>query len=154
MSQHETIVGIDPGPKGFAWALLLDGRFDDWDEYSWGVCCVFSEKILQSAHSIAVEEFSAGRILGNASRETIKSIGRIQALYDNVLLIPRVQVASSLGLGGRQKRGDAQINRAMCVLYPELRGRQKGLNSHTRAACAVAHAAVGKLQAKAIEEGI
>jgi len=149
VSQRATVIaGIDPGPKGFAWAVLQFGAFDGWGEFVWSEV----ESYLYFGHSIAVEEFSAGRILGNASRETIKSIGRIQALYDNVLLIPRVQVASSLGLGCRQKRGDAQINRAMCVLYPELRGRQKGLNSHTRAACAVAHAAVGKLQANKVKQ--
>lgn len=141
------IHGIDPGPDGFAVAVMDNGRFSFWFTAKWPETIKARDEDV-----IAIEDFTGGRTIGLSSIATTKTIGRLTQMWPNAILIPRIRVARSLNLALNRKRGDAQINRVMCQLYPELQGRKPGLNSHTRAACAVAHAAIGVIQERKVTQ--
>jgi hypothetical protein len=84
---------------------------------------------------------------GNEVRDTIATAGIWWGrLGTDTLRIPRATVASALHV-----RGDKAINRVMARLFPALAGRAPGLNSHTRAAAAVAYVAAGKMNSNVLK---
>lgn len=151
-----TIVGIDPGPNGFAWAKLDGSHFTDWGEHT------FPDDRetfvgMRSETIYAIEHWTAGRTLGNYGRDTTLTIGRLIEWWPHPhhILVPRERVATSLGLKRNEKRGNPQVNRIIRKLYPELADlRPLKQYRHILAACAVAHAAVGVLQAEKIRGSV
>ena len=152
------ILGIDPGPDGFAWALF-DTVSEDmlvWGETKIftvkGICLGRSRPTTEEFNNIewgtvAIERVGAygANSNSNALCMTSETVGILRHLWleRRVILIYRREV--SRALTGRVNSGDAKLNLVMKRLVPSLNKKQKGLNSHTRAAAAVAYVAAGRL---------
>lgn len=146
-----TIMGIDPGPDGFAWAFMRDGLFRHYDEHTWD-----SEYSgLPFADIVAIEDWTPGRPISNDGILTIRSIEKLAALHPGAILIRREKIAASCGrpayLKKKQRYGNPQVNKWMRTVYPELDMlRPLKQYRHILAACAVAHCAVGIIQARQV----
>lgn len=150
------IIGVDPGPDGaLALALMVDGRFTSWAETTMRE---LDQSIFEQADWFAIE------VIGRAAQSkheiaTAETVGRIaerlELVGEQYIRLRRIQIAYACGRPGGMKRGtrygDAQINRYLRTIYPELDAlRPFKQYNHILAACAVAHTAVGKIQAAQI----
>jgi len=148
------ILGCDPSPTGIAWAVYDDGaRYSNGDIVEWGELLnwygndrIDTTKLLlrmsNGFYRAAIELPVIFPGAGNEVRDTLLTTGiwieRLEILKH--LQLPRATVASAL-----HAKGDARINAKMCLLCPALNSKAVGLNSHTRAAAAVAYVAVGRI---------
>jgi hypothetical protein len=152
------VLGIDPGPGGFAWASYDPEKNDIWN---WGDCSMCIDMPLSIAtvgvftgDVVVVEEPALTSIDGAAQslvRISFQSgliAGGFLARGFAVNLLNRKIVASVLTRSVRS--GDKEINRALGVLIPSFAATRKGLNGHHRAAAAVAYVGYGRIVAKAV----
>lgn len=152
------IMGIDPGPDGvFAWAIWDEGRFIDFAEAGTrGLPDVF----FSSADWYAIEVMRGGKTWGRAKASTVETVGRLKERLDLLgeqhISLDRVTIARCCGRPTIMRKGsrfgDAQVNRYLRSVYPELRDlRPLDKYNHILAACACAHAARGKIQALMVD---
>jgi hypothetical protein len=153
------MLGIDPACRSIAWAIYDDqirvaskigpGLGYRADIIAWGSglnwCDECRADVLGGRPSrwdyAAIEWPVIFPGAGNEVRDTIATAGIWwDRLGKSTLLIPRATVASALHV-----RGDARINAVMATLCLALSGVRKGLDSHHRAAAAVAYVAAGRL---------
>jgi len=139
------ILGIDPGPTGYAWALFDSDRNEivEWGDNP-------SDDLVLDYDHVAIEDIVSVWHQGRTVIETAKMIGRLQKVFPDAIMIPRKTVAAVLG--GNARAGDQRINAALNRYIPSLARRRKGLNGHHRAAAAVAFVALGRIQKQKIEE--
>lgn len=150
------ILGIDPGPNGIAWAIfdsgINGGRGDivEWGEDpNWGTRRNLTDWNYASIEWPQIHP----KQTGNALRDTIATAGLWWGrLGQNTILLSRDTIKTAL-LGVKRGRGreldgsygDPEVNKFMAKLCPALNGKAPGLNSHTRAAAAVAYVAAGRI---------
>ena len=148
------VIGIDPGAHDFAWA-----RYDtDRNEITgWNMVPIddrTAEKNVlcwpRNYDNMAIEDVRLYQNMAKSGRvrqvllETAKTIGRLQQHFPEAILIPRKTICAALGVG--VTAGNAQVNRALGNLIPTFKAVRGGLNSHHRAAAAVAYASVGRFK--------
>jgi len=160
-------LGIDPGPQDFAWALMKQEDIVQWGHRQLqnnpeGYCAFDEYHPLPLFYPtlITIEAISwAGgndRPVDKNILITARQTGMIwmamRTLYPDipVQFITRQRVKAALP-GVSVRDSDKIVNAAMQSLCPALKGRQKGLSSHTRAAAAVAYVGPGEMQRQKVE---
>lgn len=134
------VLGIDPGPNGFAWAIY-DSEKSDIVE--WG------DDAASKSDYVVIEDIqSYGNMIGKSTLDTAKTIGKIQGWYPEALLLPRKAIAQVLG--GSVRAGDKAINYALGKLIPSFSYKRRGLNGHHRAAAACAYVGYGRIKSQEI----
>jgi hypothetical protein len=130
------IIGIDPGPREFAWVLWDGARVIDCGDVPNG-------SILRPAdeYDVAIEWIeSFGMAVGREVFETVFSIGRMAAMK-NVRLVPRRDVKLHICRSAKAKDTNvrqALIDRFGPVGTKKAPGRLFGISNHRWAALAVA----------------
>jgi Holliday junction resolvasome RuvABC endonuclease subunit len=152
-TRKETIVnmrvlGIDPGPNSYAWALL------DVDVQGDGMAALlcYGDDVdipVVAVESVAVEKIMPyGQRIGESVMDTIRTEQSAAESYERlgftVVRIPRKVIV--VALCGKASAGDKQVNAVMQRLCPDLKGKRKGLNGHHRAAAAVAYVGAGRVK--------
>jgi hypothetical protein len=157
------ILGVDPSPTGIAWAI-----YDDQIRKAVGVCAVgYRSDIVAWGSGLnwcdecraevcggrpsrwdyaAIETITARRAgpISSAEIQTAFTIGIWwDRLGTNTLLLDRSTIRAALKVG--HGASDPQVNCVMAKLCPALDGVRKGLDSHHRAAAAVALVAAGRI---------
>lgn len=147
------VLGIDPGPSDFAWAVY-DSDVDDIT--LWGVSPYLMDAItdisvefidsdeidLTICRVIGIERVrSYGQIIGNSILETAEVVGALEQESHSfggciAHLIPRRTIVAHLT--GSAVGGDKQVNARVNQICPNFAKVRKGLNGHHRAAAAVA----------------
>lgn len=138
-----TILGIDPGPNGFAWAVY-DAKRNEVT--AWG-----EDGDTPDTDHVAIEDLVALWQRGNPLIETAKTIGKLEMLYPRAILLARKTIAAALT--GSARSGDKEINLALGRLVPSFADKRKGLNGHHRAAAAVAYVAAGRVNKRDLLAG-
>jgi len=134
-----TIIGVDPGPREFAWVLWDGARVlecGDAPNYQPG-----SWLNVAGGRRVAVEWIeSFGMAVGREVFETVFSIGRMSAMKD-VRLVPRRDV--KLHVCGSPRAKDGNIRQALIDRFGPVGTKKNpgplfGISKHKWAAVAVA----------------
>ncbi len=135
-----SIIGIDPGPREFAWVLWNGSRVLDCGD---ATNCQPGEPFFTPSvgYPVAIEWIeSFGMAVGREVFETVFSIGRMAAMKD-VRLVPRRDVKLHLCRSAKAKDGNirqALIDRFGPVGTKKAPGPLFGISNHRWAALAVA----------------
>jgi len=134
------VIGIDPGPREFAWVLWNGSRVLDCGD---ATNCQPGEPFFTPSvgYPVAIEWIeSFGMAVGREVFETVFSIGRMAAMKD-VRLVPRRDVKLHICRSAKAKDGNirqALIDRFGPVGTKKAPGPLFGISNHRWAALAVA----------------
>lgn len=130
------IIGIDPGPREFAWVLWDGSRVVECGDQPNGVLLRPADE-----YDVAIEWIeSFGMAVGREVFETVFSIGRMAAMKD-VRLVPRRDVKLHICRSAKAKDGNirqALIDRFGPTGTKKNPGPLFGISNHRWAALAVA----------------
>lgn len=136
------VLGIDPGPRGFAWAI--------YDE-STNTITQWGNNMVTAAYDVvAIEDMVGIYMPGKDRASTAKMIGRLQERFPGALLVPREAIRSVLT--GSARGDEVRANRALGRFIPSFAARRPGLNGHHRAAACCAFVALGRSNKQRIME--
>lgn len=143
------ILGIDPGPDYFAWAIYDTKRNEirAWGRHD---VCAGRPELPLGVDAIAIEDIVAVYIPNRGRTDTVKTIGMLEAWFPEAILISRERVRTVLT--GTARGTEARANAALSKFIPTFRHRRTGLTGHHRAAACVAFVAGGQLQARKINQ--
>ena len=133
------VIGIDPGPREFAWVLWDGSRvLDCGDVQNYQPGAFLTPSV---GYRVAIEWIeSFGMAVGREVFETVFSIGRMAAMKD-VRLVPRRDVKLHICRSAKAKDGNirqALIDRFGPVGTKKAPGPLFGISNHRWAALAVA----------------
>lgn len=147
------VLGCDPGPSDYSWALYNE---DDHGRgvVDWGTCPIDAWpqcEAFKKCKVVGIERIQTyGHPLDNRTLLVCENVGRIQKMMEymsrKVYLIPRKSIA--VRLAASVKAGDKEINAAVNQFIPEMKVKRKGVDSHVRAALAVAIVTYGMHQSQ------
>lgn len=135
------VLGIDPGPTGYAWA-----RYDGTEITAWGECGLtdLPDTPLHGIAAVGIEKiqwYGPKVPFGNPTRDTCRNIGQIAQMLlfatgREPVEVSRRTVAAGITRLPRQNK--QQVNARVNLLCPRFARRRRGLNNHHRDAAAVA----------------
>ncbi len=136
------VLGIDPGPTYFGWAVYDDerNRIDDWGTHT----LPDMQFVTDGIDAVVIEDIVGIYQPGKQRVNTAKTIGYCQAMFPGAVLIPRETVRAVLA--GRASATEADANLAFGRLVPSFADVRHGITSHVRAAACVAYVGVGRVK--------